>query len=86
MTQTDLFENPLPPNPYPTGSQKFRIYNRLARYGRVKNVEIMLGLGGPRIMNTTGRASEVRDFLRDHGICLHCTRINAGLFEYEVRK
>jgi len=85
MTQTEIDFNFLPPNPYPTGSQKFRIYQRLARYGRVKNIEIMLGLGGPRIMNTTGRCSEVRAFLKDHCIALHCQPVNNnGVHEYFI--
>ncbi len=73
-----------PPNPFKPGSQNFRVYSRLVRYGRVKNIEIMLDLGGPRIMNTTGRAADVRDFLKPHGIKLHCERIHDGLFEYWI--
>ena len=77
---------PLPPNPYRTNSQRYRIYNRLARYGRVKNVEILFGLGGPRIMNTTGRTSEIREFLKPFGFQLHCYPINNdGVYIYEVR-
>ncbi|MFH2074340.1 MAG: hypothetical protein ABIJ57_03190 [Pseudomonadota bacterium] len=76
----------LPPNPYKPQSQKGRIYNRIARYGRVRNIDILFGLGGPRIMNTTGRCSEVRDFLRDHGFRLECNPIgNDGVYLYEVR-
>ena len=76
----------LPDNPYKSGSQHYRIYQRLARYGRVKNIEIMLGLGGPRIMNTTGRASTIRKFLKDYGIKLLCYPISdGGVYLYEVR-
>ena len=90
MMQTGLdfshISRPLPPNPYRTNSQRYRIYRRLAMYGRVKNFEIMFGLGGPRIMNGTGRTSEIREFLRDFGFRLVCNRINDnGVFEYEVR-
>jgi hypothetical protein len=87
MTQIPLplERDPLPPNPYKTGSQCFRIYHRLQRYGRVKNIEIMLGLGGPRIMNTTGRCSSIRKFLRDYGINLNCQPVNNdGVHEYFV--
>ena len=77
---------PLPPNPYRTNSQRYRIYDRLARYGRVKNIEIMFGLGGPRIMNGTGRTSEIREFLKPYGFKLHCYPINNdGVYIYEVR-
>jgi hypothetical protein len=86
MTQTGLFDQPQPPlNPYKIGSQCFRIYHRLIRYQRVTNVEINMGLGGPRIMNTTGRASSIRAFLKPHGIKLHCERIHDGLFEYSIK-
>jgi len=75
----------LPPNPYPDGTQKHRIYHRLARYGRVKNIEIMFGLGGPRIMNTTGRTSEIREYLKSYCINLECIPVNnEGLYEYVV--
>ncbi len=85
MVQQGLFDHPqYPPNPWPIGSQKWRIYNRLSRYGRVTNIEIMTGLGGRHIMNTTGRTSEVREFLKPHGIKLHCERIHDGLFEYRL--
>jgi hypothetical protein len=83
MTQTSIFDQPqYPPNPYPIGSQKWRVYNRLSRYQRVTNIEVMMGLGGPRIMNTTGRLSEIRSFLEPHGIKLHCERLHDSLFEY----
>ena len=75
----------LPPCPWPAGSQKQRIYRRLAAYGRVRNVEILLGLGGPRIMNTTGRCSEIRSYLQPHGIDLHCHPVNdSGVYEYRI--
>ena len=86
MVQTTLnFAAALPPNPYKTGSQRFRIYQRLQRYGRVKNVEIMFGLGGPRIMNTTGRVSEIREFLKPHCINLDCQPVNGRtIYEYVI--
>jgi len=86
MVQAGLFDQPQPPvNPYKTGSQCFRIYHRLSRYQRVTNVEINMGLGGPRIMNTTGRCSSIREFLKLHGIKLHCERVRGGLFEYSIK-
>jgi len=77
---------PLPPNPYKTNSQRYRIYSRLARYGRVKNLDIIFGLGGPMIPNSTGRASEIRKFLKPYGFQLHCYPINNnGVYEYSIR-
>lgn len=77
-----------PANPYQSGSQKDRIYGRLKRYKRVTNVEIMYGLGGPRIMNTTGRASEIRKYLERQGWCLDCRPVNPdivpGVWEYRA--
>jgi len=82
-------KNDLPPNPYKDGSQKHRIYRRIARYGRVTNREIRYGVGGPEIYNTTGRASEIRDFLAQHGFCLDCVPLGTGpnpsVFEYQVK-
>ena len=85
MVQASLFDQPsYPPNPYKEGSQCFRIYNRLSRYGRVTNKEIRYGLGGPEIYNTTGRAAEIRSFLAPHGIKLKCDRLHGGLREYKI--
>jgi hypothetical protein len=85
MVQTSIFDQPQPPlNPYKVGSQCFRIYHRLVRYGRVTNREIRYGLGGPEIYNTTGRTSSIREFLAPHGIKLHCERLHDGLFEYRL--
>jgi len=83
MTQTSIFDQ-YPPNPWKPGSQCFRIYHRLSRYGRVTNKEIRYGLGGPEIYNTTGRTSDIRDFLTPHGIKLNCERLNGGLYEYRI--
>jgi hypothetical protein len=74
----------LPPNPFDVGSQNWRIYRRLALYGRVTNRDIRYGLGGPEIYNTTGRCSDIRAFLKPHGIALHCERVRGSLFEYSV--
>ena len=79
----------LPPNPYKEGSQKHRIYRRIAQYRRVLNTEIYYGLGGPKILNGTGRTSEIRDFLCLNGFSLRCVPIgtgpNPGVFEYQVK-
>ena len=76
----------LPPCPYKPQSQKGRIYARLARYGRVKNIDILYGLGGPMILNGTGRCSEIREFLKPHGFKLRCSPVGTGgVHVYEVR-
>jgi hypothetical protein len=79
MNQADY-----PPNNFKPGSQTYRIYERLRRYGRVLNWEIMLGLGGDRILKYTGRLSEVRDYLERNGITIHCKPVNGGTFEYRI--
>lgn len=77
-----------PSNPYQSGSAKYRIYERLRRYGHVLNFEIMMGLGGSRIMNGTGRTSEIRRFLNSHGVCLDCNVLDRdrGVWEYQVKR
>jgi len=83
--QQGLFDQPqYPPNPYKEGSQSHRIYHRLIRWDRVSNIEIMLGLGGPHILNGTDRTSKIRAFLKPHGIKLHRERVCKGLFEYRI--
>ena len=76
----------LPPNHYVPGSQCWRIYRRLALYGRVTNKEIRYGLGGPEIYNTTGRTSSIRKFLKPFGIKLCSAPANetGTLWEYRV--
>lgn len=81
MVQTGLFDKPsYPPNPYKPGSQNFRLYNRI-RKGAVTNAEIVRTHG---IFNSTGRISEIRAFLKDHGIKVECERVHDGLFEYRL--
>jgi hypothetical protein len=87
MTQTENILQSMPPNPYPFGSQKYRIYKRFSRYGRVKDIEIVSGLGGPPIYNSTGRCSEIRAFLKSNGIILPpAQRVNniSTVFEYVI--
>lgn len=83
MTQT----SPFPPNKFKPGSQNWRVFNEVKRYHRVLNVEIRRGLGGPEIMNTTGRASDVREYLSMFGWILSDAKpvnpeIQPGVFEY----
>jgi hypothetical protein len=92
---TSLFKggptvNGFPPNIYPIGSQKYRIFKRLERYGRVKNIDVYYGLGGGKILNGTGRTSELRAYLIAHGWCLDCTpvsrELSPGVWEYTVKQ
>jgi len=81
MNQPGLFDQrPLPPNPYKIGSQCYRLYNRI-KEGAVTNAEIVRTHG---IFNSTGRISEIREFLAPHGIRLECQRVKDGLFEYHL--
>lgn len=79
--QAGLNFRPYPPNPYRPGSQKCRLYDHLKLRGEVTNGEIVYGL---RIANSTGRISEIREFLAPHGIKLHCERVHEGLFVYRM--
>jgi hypothetical protein len=82
MVQTSIFDQPsYPPNPYKTGSQNYRLYNRIME-GPITNAEIIRTHG---IFNSTGRISEIREFLAPHGIKLHCERVHDGLFEYRLQ-
>jgi hypothetical protein len=82
MTQTGLFDQPqFPPNPFKPGSQKYRIYEEL-KDGPITNARIIQQYG---IFNSTGRCSEIREFLKPHGIKLHCERLRGGLFEYRIQ-
>jgi len=92
MTQTST-GNPesFPPNKFKPGSQNWRVFNEVKRYRRVLNVEIMRGLGGPPIMNTTGRCSDVRDHLAKYGWILSDAQpvnpeIQPGVFEYRAKQ
>jgi hypothetical protein len=82
MVQASLFDNPVyPPNPFKPGSQNFRLYNRI-KEGAVTNAEIIRTHG---IFNSTGRISEIREFLAPHGIRLECQRVKDGLFQYSIK-
>jgi len=83
--QLGLFDRkPMPPNPFHQGSQNWRIYDYVEQHGRVKNIEILHGLGGPPIMNTTGRASAIRQYLEKHGFTFPSRQLGDGVFLYEV--
>lgn len=81
MMQTSLFDRPVfPANPFKPESQNYRLYERL-KDGPVTNAEIVQDHG---IYNSTGRVSEIREFLTPFGIKLHCERLHKGLFEYRL--
>ena len=82
MTQTSIFDQPrFPANPFKAKTQNNRLYERLLR-GPVTNAEIVRDYG---IFNSTGRVSEVREYLKPHGIALYCERLHDGLFEYSLK-
>jgi hypothetical protein len=84
MTQTALsFDAPIfPPNPYKPDTQKHRLYESL-KSGPISNSHVVRDLG---IFNSTGRLSEIREYLMLHGIHLNCRRIKDGLYEYSVSR
>ena len=82
MVQTSIFDKqPFPPSPFKPGSQNHRLYEEL-KGGPVTNARIIQQYG---IFNSTGRCSEIRAFLKPHGIALHCERVHDGLFEYSLK-
>lgn len=81
MVQSGLFDHPQPPlNPFKLGSQNYRLYERALK-GPVSNGEIIYKM---RIANSTGRASEVREFLADYGFHFDCKRGVGSEFIYQI--
>lgn len=80
MTQLPFEFRPLPVNTFKPGSQNYRLYER-AKLGPVTNGEIIYQM---RIANSTGRASEVRDFLALHGFDFDSRRVDGGEFVYQI--
>lgn len=82
MTQTTINFRPLPDNPFRPGSQNWRLYER-AKEGPVTNGEILYKM---HIANSTGRASDVREFLEPHGFRFPGLPTgNGGEFVYEIQ-
>lgn len=71
-----------PANPFTYGTQSWRLYDRL-KDGPVTNIEITRDM---HIMNSTGRASDVRDFLEKEGYQLIAKSMGNGIYEYRIRK
>ena len=69
-----------PANTFKKGSQNWQIYERL-KNGPVTNSEIIRELN---IFNSTGRASEIRRFLREHGLDLIARPLGNGLWQYRL--
>jgi len=69
-----------PQNPFKKGSQNFRLYERLMK-GPVTNSEIIREMG---VFNSTGRCSEVREFVKQHGIDLIARPLGEGLWQYNL--
>jgi len=83
--QMDIFSgHEYPQNPFSYQSQAWRLYERL-KVGPVTNTEIIYEM---RIPNSTGRASDVRDFLAKEGYELVCgpAANGQGIYEYRIRK
>lgn len=82
MEQLGIFnQRPFPPNPWKAGTQNFRLYERM-KQGPVTNAEIVRTHG---IFNSTGRVSDIREFLAPHGIKLHSERLHDGKWEYRLQ-
>ena len=69
-----------PKNPFKNGSQNYRVYERLTK-GPVTNSEIIREMG---VFNSTGRCSEIREFVQKHGIDLISRPLGEGLWQYNL--
>jgi len=80
MIQAALNFNPYPPNPFKYGSQNWRLYERL-KEGPTTNIEIV---GQMFILNSTGRISEIREYLKKHCLDLAAKPLGSGRWEYRL--
>jgi len=80
MMQVDLNFNPYPVNPFKHGSQNHRVYERL-KLGSVTNLEIVTEM---KILNSTGRVSDVREFLKNHGMDVKARPLGNGCWQYRI--
>jgi len=84
MTQTTIFDynnRPLPADLFNAGSQNYRVYERLLR-GPVTNIEIVHDM---HILNSTGRASDVRKALKPYLMDIRAERVGTdGVFKYSL--
>ena len=82
MTQTALNFRPSPSSLFRPGSQNFRVYERLLA-GPVSNVEIVKGMD---ILNSTGRASDVRKALKPYLMDVEATPdpMRTGVWVYKL--
>lgn len=71
-----------PKTPFTYGSQSWRLYERL-KEGPITNIEIIRSMN---IVNSTGRASEVREFLEKNGYQLIAQAKGGGVYEYRISK
>lgn len=84
MTQTSLnFTWPSPGVLFKPKTQNYRLLERL-QHGPVTNIEIIHAL---RILNSTGRISEVREALRPYLVDVHAERVpgRSGIFVYSLK-
>jgi len=72
-----------PDNPFKYGTQKYRLYERL-KVGPVTNVTII----DMKIYNSTGRISEIREYLKPYLFEIDCHSVpgKKGVFEYSISK
>lgn len=80
MEQTNLNFAPYPANPFKAGTQNHRVYEQL-KEGPVTNIKIVQEM---RILNSTGRISDVRGFLKDYGIDVKAKPLGSGQWEYRI--
>jgi hypothetical protein len=70
-----------PRNPFPAGTQNYRLYERLKEDGPLTNIEIMRDL---HIINGTGRVSDLRKKLEPIGWTVQSIDLRGGLWKYEL--
>lgn len=71
---------PYPENPFREGSQNHRLYERL-KVAPVTNAEIVREMN---IFNSTGRAADLRKFLKSHGLDVISKPLGDGLYQYQL--
>ena len=72
--------DPYPPNPFKYGSQNWRLYERL-KEGPTTNIEIVSQM---HILNSTGRVSEIREFLKGNCMDLVAKPLGSGHWVYHI--
>ena len=82
MVQLRIFRHyPTPATLFTPGTQCYILFERLLR-GEVTNSEIVRQMG---IFNSTGRISDIRAAIKPYLLDIEASRINKGLWKYNLK-